>query len=885
MVTVVPGSQELSVHDPARAAAPGPMSPFPLVWYGPLHDASGYSDEARTFLLALEREGHAVAARSLQAPRLDACVAGAHLAAIERAAARQPPSGDYVSVFHFPPFAAPASERGPRVIRTMYETDRIPASWQPLLIDMAEIWVPSAFNVETFMRSGIPGSLLHVLPGTIDFDLFAPETVEPWPFPDEERFRFLTNFDFTDRKGWTILLDAWAQAFTPDDGVQLVLKCVSFHEGIGDIQGRIDAHLGGRTTAPIVLNTDVLAAADMPRLYAAADAYVLPSRGEGWGRPYMEAMAMGLPTIASRWSGNLGFMHDGNSWLVDGKTEPVRSWHELPQAMWEGHKWFEPDVDALVVALRRLYAGGEAVRERAAGARAELIEKFGPGATTARIAELTAGALERHAARRSRPPTCTWRGDFGSCHSLAVVNDGHVDALERAGLAVELRSPTSLPSPLDTVGVAGQWPPLFEAPSAGPFVLYQPWEFGRVPQRWVDAIRDTVDEVWAPSESVRAAYVDSGVAPDLVHVVPNGVDLDRFSPEGPVRALPTGRSTVFLFVGGTTHRKGIDVLLNAYRAAFTADDDVCLVIKGFGSDGVYRGQTAEALIATLQADPRAPELLFLDEDVPFAELPSLYRAADVLVQPYRAEGFCLPALEALACGVPLIVTAGGPTDDFASDTCAWRIPAVRAPLGKDVFATDGLALAGTGFTLEPDADSLVRALREAAEPLARAARAGAARAHAERFGWDLAAERARARLAALGGATPIRDVAAAAVPGRRGFLFLVPAEWDRRETWAPALRAYVEAFSDADDVTLVLPGTDDGVALALLDAELESLLADPACAPDIALADQGLLGLRSLELAADAVISAGRHASRARLVLPPDPATLRAAAPIAQEAA
>ena len=59
----------------------------------------------------------------------------------------------------------------------------------------------------------------------------------------------------------------------------------------------------------------------MPRLYAAADAYVMPSRGEGWGRPYMEAMAMGLPTIGSRWSGNLAFMHDGNAFLVDGEVK------------------------------------------------------------------------------------------------------------------------------------------------------------------------------------------------------------------------------------------------------------------------------------------------------------------------------------------------------------------------------------------------------------------------------------------------------------------------------------------------------------------------------------------------------------------------------------
>ena len=45
-----------------------------------------------------------------------------------------------------------------------------------------------------------------------------------------------------------------------------------------------------------------LALRALPRLYAAADAFVLPSRGEGWGRPHVEAMAMGLPVIATNWS-------------------------------------------------------------------------------------------------------------------------------------------------------------------------------------------------------------------------------------------------------------------------------------------------------------------------------------------------------------------------------------------------------------------------------------------------------------------------------------------------------------------------------------------------------------------------------------------------------
>jgi len=64
--------------------------------------------------------------------------------------------------------------------------------------------------------------------------------------------------------------------------------------------------------------------ADMPRLYKGADCFVLPSRGEGWGRPHIEAMSMGLPAIATNWSGNTEFMLEDNSYLIPiNGLEPV----------------------------------------------------------------------------------------------------------------------------------------------------------------------------------------------------------------------------------------------------------------------------------------------------------------------------------------------------------------------------------------------------------------------------------------------------------------------------------------------------------------------------------------------------------------------------------
>ena len=724
----------------------------------------------------------------------------------------------------------------------------------------------------------MPAERIRLLPGTIDFELFDPAVVEPLPIPGTRGFTFLTNFDFTERKGWNILLDAWAEAFDPDDDVSLVLKCIAMHSSVDEIETRVNEHLGRRKTAPVVLNTNVLPIAELPRVYASADAYVLASRGEGWGRPYMEAMAMGLPTIGSRWSGNLAFMDDANSWLIDGEVAPIERWDPLPESMWKGHRWFKPDPDSLVSQMREVFAGGAAVEARAAAARPDLLTRFGPSLIPERLVELCERSIESWRERSSRPITCVWRGEWAEGNSLAIVNDALSLELESEGETIERVAPESRRSERDVPGISHHWPPKFQPPSEGPFVLIQPWEFGAVPPGWVGPIRDVVDEVWTPSEASRQTYLRAGVAPDLVHVVPNGVDLERFTQPGSAREIPGTKGTVFLFVGGATIRKGIDVLLEAWARAFTSSDDVCLVVKSFGRGTVYRGQTHEDGVAAYRDHPDAPDVVLLDQEISYDDLPALYRAADVLVQPYRGEGFCLPALEALACGRPVIATANGPTDDFVSDECGWLVPSRRIPV-KPSSLPASLYPGEPGFLLEPDVDSLVNAFREAADPSLRAPRAAAARGSAEKLSWTGAADAARARLAELRNRTPVRQIAPAAVPDGRKVVFTVLADWERPETWVQPLRAYVEAFAADDDTTLVLSTPDEAATTRAIMNEMETAGIDTTSLPDIALAAAVGDDDVSLQLGADAVITAnGFQPPRARRVVPSDPSALRALA-------
>lgn len=773
---------DLRPTDHGEVASSRSHPELPLLWFGPLLDPTGFDEEGHSILASLEQLGYAPCARNLRhdggrTGAIDSVARGA----VERALARPLPRERHLLVQHAL-LQGRVHENGPTAARLMFETDQLPPDWMRRLHTIDELWLTSQHALDVFGNAGIAAERMHLLPMTLDFDLYDPLVArEPFPLPDEAHgFTFLTTFEFQERKGWDILLDAWVRAFDATDDVSLVLKTFSLHgDTRREVHERLDSTLAdarrrlGKTNAPVVLESSVLPASELPRLYAACDAFVLASRGEGWGRPYMEAMAMGLPTIGSRWSGNLAFMDDDNSFLVDGLLRPVERWDARPERDWRGHRWFSADPDELAATLRRVAAGGAEVERRAATARTSMRERFSAELVARRVVELTELALDRHAADSGTPIGAVWRGEFGLHHSFAISNLGTSRALERCLAASGARLERAAVDATVTVhgnapvGVAQQWPPAWNPPANGPYVLFQPWELSRVPADWVARIDKQVDEVWVPSEHTRRAYVDSGVPADRVHVVGAGVDAARFTPDGPVYPLPGragggGRAkTVFLWVGGLIPRKGLDLLLRAFGTAFTAADDACLVVKAHQTGSLYRDASTQRILETFSERPGAPELVVLLDDIGADELPGLYRAADCVVQPYRAEGFCLPALEAIACGVPVIATAGGPTDEFLTDGCAWRIPAreVEAPAGwlPSSLATDPQY--GPPTMLEPDLDRLVAALREATDPVARTAKAAQARPCAERFGWERTGELAAARVAALNGVEPRRNAA------------------------------------------------------------------------------------------------------------------------------
>ena len=180
--------------------------------------------------------------------------------------------------------------------------------------------------------------------------------VEPRPFS------FLHVSSCFPRKAVDVLLAAWAKAFCDADPVELVIKTFP------NEHNQIEALLAAIKTAhprhaPIRLINRDIELEEMRRLYFDADAVVSVSRGEGFGLPLLEAMALGKPVIATAYGGQADFCTPQTAWLCDYAFAPARTHLAVAASVWT-----EPQLESLVQALKECFSAP--VEERMCRAQA-----------------------------------------------------------------------------------------------------------------------------------------------------------------------------------------------------------------------------------------------------------------------------------------------------------------------------------------------------------------------------------------------------------------------------------------------------------------------------------------------------------------------------------
>jgi glycosyltransferase involved in cell wall biosynthesis len=209
------------------------------------------------------------------------------------------------------------------------------------------------------------------------------------------------------------------------------------------------------------------------------------------------------------------------------------------------------------------------------------------------------------------------------------------------------------------------------------------------------------DHVLTVSGLARDGYIEAGVPEARVHAVVLGADSSMFTPDAGRRDDPS-RPCTFLFAGATIHRKGIDLLLDAFRRVQAQRPGRARLVV-VGPRGDAHPLLDNAGISGIEVVPAVAQPGLL----------ALYRDADCFVLPSRHDSFGMVVVEAMACGIPAIVSGMvGAREAIEEGRNGWVVP-----LGDAVALAERMAWCVDN----------------------RAALAGmrvAARAAAERYSWD-----------------------------------------------------------------------------------------------------------------------------------------------------
>ncbi|MBM36653.1 MAG: D-inositol 3-phosphate glycosyltransferase [Acidimicrobiaceae bacterium] len=204
-----------------------------------------------------------------------------------------------------------------------------------------------------------------------------------------------------------------------------------------------------------------------------------------------------------------------------------------------------------------------------------------------------------------------------------------------------------------------------------------------------EAVIGCADAVFA-SGSVEADQLTSlyGIPRDRIEILTPGVDRGLFKPGSPTsarRALGLSDGPVLLFVGRIQAFKGLDVAIDA--VGLSKNSDAQLVVVG-GLSGDQGPETYRDIKRRIKRHELQERVIFV-EPQPHQLLPTYYQAADVCLVPSRSESFGLVALEAAACGVPVVASSVGGLRDNVVDGVTGLLVDERDP-AKFAVALDEL---------------------------------------------------------------------------------------------------------------------------------------------------------------------------------------------------
>lgn len=330
------------------------MSNNQVVWKGPVHKASGLGIASRAYVQALRRQGVNVKVGDVSRTNGS-------------------PRSKRILIYHHSPhtinFRKERAYFDHIILNTVWETSRIPNRWIPYMNRFDAVCVPSMQNKRAMINSGVRVPI-YIVPHGVNTRKYTPSNRKISLKEYNSRFAFISVFGFQHRKNPEALLRAYWEEFSAADHVVLMIKTNGYaaYENEQWIKNQIRKYkqrLGiHKQTAPIIITAQHLNSQQLKGIYTRGQAFVLPTRGEGVGLPFLESLASGTPVITTAWGGHMDFLTKNNSFLVPYKLRnpaiSMKSRHAISRKFralfaQKGQLWAEADIRSLRQKMRLAY--------------------------------------------------------------------------------------------------------------------------------------------------------------------------------------------------------------------------------------------------------------------------------------------------------------------------------------------------------------------------------------------------------------------------------------------------------------------------------------------------------------------------------------------------
>lgn len=242
--------------------------------------------------------------------------------------------------------------QGTNIQWVVFESTRVPPTVMSTMLTADQVWVPSEWGRQILINNGLDPARCEVVIEGVDTDQFHPYA----PRVSNPILTYLITGKYELRKSIIETIYAWRQEFGNDPDVELVVKTDHFFQKeakyneltkwIGDL---------GLTNVRVIWGP--VPANDMTDLYQQSHVFVLPSKGEGWGLPLIEAAASGLPIITTMYSAHTEFLQHIQTSVVpvlfdmiDVNCQDYKLFYPTQDGNWG--QWAQPRIESIQHALR-----------------------------------------------------------------------------------------------------------------------------------------------------------------------------------------------------------------------------------------------------------------------------------------------------------------------------------------------------------------------------------------------------------------------------------------------------------------------------------------------------------------------------------------------------